>query len=71
MWLESYHGSAVTYMIAPMENPDVHIGVGKTVDNGVHQVILDTPGYFAFCDLCNGGKYKHHAPFIAAAPTAW
>ncbi|MFC9296947.1 hypothetical protein ACFTWH_08440 [Streptomyces sp. NPDC057011] len=57
-------GNAVMYMIASMENPDVHIGVGKIVDKGVHQVILDTPVYFAFCDLYNGGKYKHHAPFI-------
>lgn len=56
--------NAVMYMIASMENPDVHIGVGKIVDKGVHQVILDTPVYFAFCDLYNGGRYKHHAPFI-------
>ncbi|WP_030732157.1 hypothetical protein [Streptomyces sp. NRRL S-237] len=56
--------NAVMYMLASMENPDVHIGVGKIVDKGVRQVILDTPVYFAFCDLYNGGKYKHHAPFI-------
>jgi hypothetical protein len=57
-------GNAVMYMVASMEHPDVHIGVGKAVDIGVHQVILDTPVYFAFCDLYNGGAYKHHAPFI-------
>lgn len=54
----------VMYMLASMENPGVHIGVGKIVDKGVHQVILDTPVYFAFGDLYNGGKYKHHVPFI-------
>jgi hypothetical protein len=57
-------GNAVAYLITSMENPDVHIGVGKIVDIGVHQIILDTPVYFAFCDLHNGGRYKHHAPLI-------
>ncbi|MEY2231884.1 hypothetical protein [Streptomyces sp. BF23-19] len=56
--------NTVMYMLASMENPGVHIGVGKIVDKGVHQVILDTPVYFAFGDLYNGGKYKHHVPFI-------
>ncbi|MEY9847738.1 hypothetical protein [Streptacidiphilus sp. MAP5-3] len=57
-------GNAVMYMLASMEHPEVHIGVGKLVDIGVHQVILDTPVYFALCELYNGGAYKHHAPFI-------
>ncbi|MFE8939949.1 hypothetical protein ACFYNX_20955 [Streptomyces sp. NPDC007872] len=57
-------GNAVMYMVASMEHPDVHLGVGKVVDIGVHQVILDTPVYFALCDLYNEGRYKHHAPFI-------
>ncbi|MFC5800277.1 hypothetical protein [Streptomyces formicae] len=56
--------NAVAYLITAMERPDVHLGVGKLVDIGVHQVILDTPVYFAFCDVYNGGRYKHHAPLI-------
>ncbi|MGC0313284.1 hypothetical protein [Kitasatospora acidiphila] len=35
-------GNAVMYVVASMEHPDVHLGVGKVVDIGVHQVILDT-----------------------------
>lgn len=57
-------GNAVMYMIASIEHPEVHLGVGTLVDIGVHQIYLDTPVMFAFCDLYNGGAYKHHAPFI-------
>ncbi|WP_329312545.1 hypothetical protein [Streptomyces sp. NBC_01262] len=57
-------GSAVAYLITAMERPDIHLGVGKIVDLGVHQIILDTPVYFAFCEVYNGGQYKHHAPLI-------
>jgi hypothetical protein len=56
--------NAVASLITAMEHPQVHIGVGKIVDIGVHQIILDTPVYFAFCDVYNGGRYKHHAPLI-------
>ncbi|MCH0538441.1 hypothetical protein I3F58_02460 [Streptomyces sp. MUM 203J] len=56
--------NAVMYMVASMEHPEVHLGVGKVVDIGVHQVILDTPVYFALCAAYNGGAYKHHAPFV-------
>ncbi|WP_406381166.1 hypothetical protein [Streptomyces sp. NBC_01618] len=56
--------NAVMYTITAMEHADVHLGVGKIVDIGVHQLILDTPVYFALCDVYNGGRYKHHAPFI-------
>lgn len=56
--------NAVAYSITAMERPDVHLGVGKTVDIGVHQLILDTPVYFAYCEVYNGGRYKHHAPLI-------
>lgn len=37
---------AVAYTVATMEHKDVHLGVGKLVDIGVHQLILDTPVYF-------------------------
>ncbi|MGW6704745.1 hypothetical protein ACWGDE_07620 [Streptomyces sp. NPDC054956] len=57
-------GNAVMYMLASIEHPDVHIGVGKIVDKGVHQIYLDTPVAFAFFKLYNNGVYKHHAPFI-------
>lgn len=57
-------GQAVAYTLTAMERRDLHIGVGKTVDIGVHQLLLDTPVYFAFCKLYNGGRYKHHAPLI-------
>ncbi len=57
-------GQAIAYLITAMENPGVDMGVGYTVDIGVHQVILDTPLYFALCDEFNGGRYKHHAPLI-------
>ena len=40
------------------------LDVGKLVDIGVHQLILDTPVYFAMCDPYNGGAYRHHAKFI-------
>lgn len=63
-WAEEILGNAVMYLITAMERPDLHIGVGKIVDLGVHQIILDSPVYFAFCDLYNGGRYKHHAPLI-------
>ncbi|MER5254384.1 MULTISPECIES: hypothetical protein [unclassified Streptomyces] len=57
-------GNAVMYLITAMERPDLHIGIGKVVDIGVHQIILDTPVYFAFCEVYNGGRYKHHAPLV-------
>ncbi|MGW6414384.1 hypothetical protein [Streptomyces sp. NPDC055055] len=57
-------GQAVAYTLSTMEHKDVHLGVGKLVDIGVHQLILDTPVYFALCDVYNGGAYRHHAPFI-------
>lgn len=50
--------------VRPMENPGADIGPGYTVDIGIHQIILDTPVYFAFCELYNGGRYKHHAPLV-------
>lgn len=57
--------NAIMYIVTSMERPDLHLGVGKIVDIGVHQLILDTPVYFALCELYNGGRYKHHAPLIA------
>ncbi|MEV7088610.1 hypothetical protein AB0O07_22440 [Streptomyces sp. NPDC093085] len=57
-------GQGIAYLITAMENPGVDMGVGYTVDIGVHQLILDTPVYFAFCAEYNGGLYKHHAPLI-------
>ncbi|WP_156722216.1 hypothetical protein [Streptomyces apocyni] len=57
-------GNAVMYLITAMERPEIHLGVGKTVDIGVHQIILDSPVYFAFCHLYNSGQYKHHAPLV-------
>ncbi|WP_151898111.1 hypothetical protein [Streptomyces sp. C8S0] len=57
-------GNAVMYTIGCMEHPEVHLGVGKLVDIGVHQLILDTPVWWALCDAYNAGRYKHHAPFI-------
>lgn len=57
-------GQGIAYLITAMENPGVDMGVGYTVDIGVHQIILDTPLYFAFCDEYNAGAYKHHAPLI-------
>ncbi|MFC8584693.1 hypothetical protein ACFUGD_09090 [Streptomyces sp. NPDC057217] len=57
-------GQAVAYTVATMQYKDVHLGVGKLVDIGVHQLILDTPVYFAMCEAFNGGAYRHHAPFI-------
>ncbi|MCX4509462.1 hypothetical protein OHA27_03920 [Streptomyces sp. NBC_01619] len=56
--------NAVAYLITAMERPDLHLGVGRIVDIGVHQIILDTPVYFAFCHVYNSGRYKHHAPLI-------
>lgn len=57
-------GNAVMYMITSIERPEWHLGVGKLVDKGVHQVYLDTPVLFAFFAAYNGGAFKHHAPFI-------
>jgi hypothetical protein len=57
-------GNAVMYVMASIERPDMHLGVGRIVDIGVHQLILDTPVWFALCAAYNGGRYKHHAPFI-------
>ncbi|WP_433544813.1 hypothetical protein ACQPZG_06200 [Streptomyces sp. CA-294286] len=57
-------GQGIAYLMTAMENPGVDIGVGATVDIGVHQLILDTPLYFALCDEYNGGVYKHHAPLV-------
>ncbi|MER8261430.1 hypothetical protein [Streptomyces albidoflavus] len=57
-------GNAVMYTVASIEHPDAHLGVGKLVDIGVHQLILDTPVWWAICDVYNGGAYKHHAPFL-------
>lgn len=57
-------GNAVMYTIGSIEHPDVHLGVGKLVDIGVHQLILDTPVWWGIGRLYNGGAYKHHAPFI-------
>ncbi|MEU2763849.1 MULTISPECIES: hypothetical protein [unclassified Streptomyces] len=57
-------GNAVMYLITSIERPDWHLGVGKLVDKGVHQIYLDTPVLFAFFAAYNGGEFKHHAPFI-------
>ncbi|MBC2876355.1 MULTISPECIES: hypothetical protein [Streptomyces] len=57
-------GQGIAYLITAMENPGTDMGVGYTVDLGVHQLILDTPLYFALCEEYNGGVYKHHAPLI-------
>ncbi|MEV6547230.1 hypothetical protein AB0M57_00810 [Streptomyces sp. NPDC051597] len=57
-------GQGIAYLITAMERHGVDMGVGKTVDVGVHQLILDTPLYFALCEEYNGGRYKHHAPLI-------
>ncbi|MFD4576501.1 hypothetical protein ACFWNK_30245 [Streptomyces sp. NPDC058417] len=57
-------GQAVAYLITAMENPGVDMGPGYTVDLGIHQIMLDTPVYFAFCERYNGGRYKHHAPLV-------
>ncbi len=57
-------GNAVMYVMGSIENPHVHLGVGKFVDIGVHQLILDTPVWWGICRLYNGGRFKHHAPFI-------
>jgi hypothetical protein len=57
-------GNAVMYLVTAMERAEIHLGVGKVVDLGVHQIILDTPVYFALCKAYNAGKYKHHAPLI-------
>ncbi|RGD57935.1 hypothetical protein DR950_09155 [Kitasatospora xanthocidica] len=56
--------NAIAYTITAMEHPQVHLGVGKIVDIGVHQLLLDTPVYFAVCEAYNAGRYKHHAPLI-------
>ncbi len=56
--------NAIMYVMTSLERPDLHLGVGKTVDIGVHQLILDTPVYFALCRLYNEGRYKHHAPLV-------
>ncbi|MQS04375.1 hypothetical protein [Streptomyces alkaliterrae] len=61
---ERIMANAIAYTVTAMERPELHIGVGKVVDIGVHTLILDTPVYFAFCDVYNGGRYKHHAPLI-------
>ncbi|MDI3389395.1 hypothetical protein QIS99_24825 [Streptomyces sp. B-S-A8] len=57
-------GNAVMYMLTSIERPDWHLGVGKLVDKGVHQIYLDTPVLFAFFATYNSGEFKHHAPFI-------
>lgn len=57
-------GNAVMYVMGSIESPDVHLGVGKLVDIGVHQLILDTPVWWGICRLYNGGRFKYHAPFV-------
>ncbi|AXK34385.1 hypothetical protein DVA86_18775 [Streptomyces armeniacus] len=59
---ERIFGQAIAYLITAMENPNTDMGVGQTVDIGVHTLILDTKVYFEFCDKYNGGNYKHHEP---------
>ncbi|MGV9234223.1 transposase family protein, partial [Streptomyces nigra] len=53
-------GNAVMYVMGSIENPDVHLGVGKLVDIGVHQLILDTPVWWGLCHRCNGGMVTPH-----------
>ncbi|MEU6064063.1 hypothetical protein ABZ864_06040 [Streptomyces sp. NPDC047082] len=57
-------GQGVAYLITAMEKPGNDMGPGFEVDQGVHQIILDTPVYFAICERYNCGRYKHHAPLI-------
>ncbi|MFI2431906.1 hypothetical protein [Streptomyces sp. NPDC018693] len=66
-------GNAVMYTIGCIEHPEVHLGVGKLVDIGVHQLILDTPVWWGICRLYNDGAYKHHAPATGAqsGPTSY
>lgn len=55
----------IAYLITAMESPGVDMGPGFEVDQGVHQLILDTPVYFALCEKYNGGRgYKHHSPLV-------
>ncbi|MFD8089006.1 hypothetical protein [Streptomyces malaysiensis] len=54
----------VAYLITAMEKPGNDMGPGFEVDQGVHQIILDTPTYWAICEKYNQGRYKHHAPLI-------
>ena len=58
-------GQGVAYLITAMEKPGNDMGPGFEDDQGVHQIILDTPVYFAICEKYNSGRYKHHAPLIA------
>ncbi|MFI6081499.1 hypothetical protein ACIBBB_11085 [Streptomyces sp. NPDC051217] len=57
-------GQAIAYTITAMERRGIDMGVGHTVDVAVHQLILDTPLYWAFCAEYNSGAYKHHAPLV-------
>ncbi|GHJ40512.1 hypothetical protein [Streptomyces sp. TS71-3] len=63
-------GNAVMYVLGSIEHRDVHLGVGRLVDVGVRQLILDTPVWWGICRLYNGGRFKHHAPFIQRRPAA-
>nr|WP_239091762.1 hypothetical protein [Streptomyces sp. SID14478] len=66
-WAEEILGNGVMYLITALERPDLHLGIGKIADLGVHQIYLDTPVAFAFFEVYNvakSGAYKHHAPLV-------
>uniref|UniRef100_UPI003F49847C glycine-rich domain-containing protein n=1 Tax=Amycolatopsis sp. CA-096443 TaxID=3239919 RepID=UPI003F49847C len=58
-------GQAVAYLITAMELRGQHreLGPGQLVDIAVHQLILDTRMYHAFCDTYLG-EYLHHVPEV-------
>ncbi|MDH6113732.1 hypothetical protein P3T36_007510 [Kitasatospora sp. MAP12-15] len=54
---------AVAYLITVMQSDVVGVGCGELVDEGVHQLILDTKIYREFCDR-HYGKFLDHIPYI-------
>jgi hypothetical protein len=58
-------GQAIAYLVTAMQSEAVGLGCGELVDEGVHQLILDTRIYREFCARHNkDGEFLDHVPYI-------
>lgn len=56
-------GQAIAYLITAMQSGTPGLGCGELVDEGVHQLILDTKIYREFCQR-HYGQFLDHIPYI-------
>ncbi|MFC4114267.1 glycine-rich domain-containing protein [Nonomuraea zeae] len=63
---ERCFGQTIAYLITAMEKwgQRLEISCGPLIDRAVHNFILDTRNYAAFCAKYFNGEFLHHVPEI-------